>query len=125
MTEVSDRNDGKQVPPRFWWWPWAACVAFTPVAVALAVLSHGWGHGDGSADDVLFPLHRPLRILVGELPAERLIYYCQFALYGVLLSIAARYRKLALGVGCLACLHLACYLGRDGISKLIIEWRPS
>jgi hypothetical protein len=97
----------------------AACLLFTPVAMWIAVLSYGFGHGDGKADDALFPLHDAMRSLIGVIPAERAMYFGQYPLYGVFLSLAARYRKLLIAVGLLIVFHMACCVWGSAIVEFL------
>ncbi|APZ93091.1 hypothetical protein [Fuerstiella marisgermanici] len=85
-----------------------------------AVLSHGFGHGDGSGDDILFPLHRPLRIaLNSEVTAEYIIYFTQYALYGLFLAVANRRGWLGLGCLVMVAFHVSCYAGRYIVADIL------
>ena len=96
----------------------------TPIAMGLAVLSHGFGHGDGSADDVLFPLHRPLRILLrSENIAALTLYFGQFAVYGIVLALAVRRMRFLLIASLLVAFHVASFLFRYLIADLLISAR--
>ncbi|WP_164102525.1 hypothetical protein [Candidatus Laterigemmans baculatus] len=117
------KSSDPDIPER-WWWPGLFGVLATPVAMVLAVISHAFGHGDGFADDLLFPLHRPVRILLrSENVAAYIMYFGQFALYGVVLALAARRHRLLVTVSVLVSFHIASFLLRDRIADLLISVR--
>lgn len=114
--ELKDnRTTGKK-----WWIPLALALIFTPIAIFSAVLSQGFGHGSGWADDILFPLHRPLRIAIhSENIASSIIYFLQYFAYGSFLSYAlyGGYFKIAFAL--LIVFHVCCYYFRYWISDIL------
>lgn len=100
------------IPPRYWWLPLAVGVAATPITIYVAVLSWGFGHGDGRADSVLFPLKSLLSPLLGEVPAENVVYFTQFPIYGVILAVACRVGKLAWASAAIILFHVVCYVAQ-------------
>ncbi len=107
-----------------WWWPILLGVLVTPFAMGLAVLSHGFGHGDGFADEVLFPLHRPLRCLIGsENIAAIAMYFGQFVVYGIVLALAARSRRFLIIASLVVAFHVASFILRFPIADLLISIR--
>ena len=98
--------------PRYWWWPFVAGVLVTPLAIYIAVISLGYGHGDGFTDRVLFPLKSVLWPLVGEVPAEYLAYFMQFPVYGAILAAACRVGKLPWASAALIFFHFVCYIAQ-------------
>ena len=88
----------------------------------VVVLSHGYGHGNGAGDDMLFPLHRPLRIVLNSaVTAESLIYFSQYVLYGVFLAFANRCRLFRPATIALVGFHGVCFFARDLIADLLIR----
>jgi len=95
----------------YWWSPIAIGVAFTPVAIVLVVLSHGAGHGTGFWEDALFPLYRPLRILLDSDNAASIsLFFTQYVTYGALVAFAIRRRRSHWQyIGTILAFHAACY----------------
>ena len=107
-----------------WWMPLVFLVIFTPIAIFLAVLSHGLGHGSGWADDILFPLHRPLRIAIQSWEtASSVIYLLQYFVYGLLLSYTSYRGHFKIALALLIVFHVCCYYSRDLISNMLINTR--
>lgn len=114
-------ND-KQTSGKKWWLPLVFSLGFTPIAIFLAIVSHGFGHGSGWADDILFPLHRPLRIAINsEVMAENLIYFFQYLIYGLFLSYASYRGRFKIALALLIVFHVCCYFSRDLISNMLIH----
>ena len=96
--------------PRYWWMPFIIGVFFTPLAIYIAALSWGFGHGDGFADRMLFPLKWPLWSLIGETPAEYMVGFTLYPVYGVILSVAYRAGRLWWASVALLAFHSVCFV---------------
>lgn len=122
-----DENNRKDVPGNLesgskWWMPLVFSLIFTPIAIFLAVLSQGFGHGSGWADDILFPLHRPLRIAINSwISASNLIYFLQYFAYGLFLSYASYRAHFKIALALLIVFHVSCYYSRYLIANMLIN----
>jgi hypothetical protein len=95
-------------PSAYWWLPLAIGVGFTPVAIVLAMLSHGFGYINSFWINALFPLYRPLRRLeFGHIP---LLFLSQYIVYGALVAFSKlRGRSHWAYAGAVLAFHFAAY----------------
>ena len=74
----------------------------TPVALCLAYLSMGLGHGNYHAAKILFPYTMLSTLWLKSITIPFVVLmFIQFPLYGALVSLAARYRVGWVAAACL------------------------
>lgn len=88
------------------WVALASGIAFTPVAVVLAVMSAGAGHGDYFAAKLLFPFTMLSTHWLGSITDPMIaVALIQFPSYGIVIAIGAWKRKDIVAALALVVLH--------------------